>query len=120
MSGFGGIGGVCTVLVIVTLEPDSTVAEYVAGSTPDPSATPALVPAATTAMLASSQDRARHPLMSCMVSPPVTRRLRCSGGSAPAPRWTTTLGYMMCACCALCSTGAPIYPSAPGPPAARR
>src|SRR6476646_11349862 len=71
MSGFGGIGGVWTVFLIVTLEPDSSVLEYEAGSTPDPSAIPAVTPTATSAMLASRKIRARHPLLSFMVSPPV-------------------------------------------------
>jgi hypothetical protein len=38
MSGFGGIAGVCTVFVIVTLVPESSVAVYELGSTPEPDA----------------------------------------------------------------------------------
>src|SRR5947207_894589 len=40
MSGFGGIAGVCTVFVMVTLVPEASVALYEAGSTPEPDAEP--------------------------------------------------------------------------------
>src|SRR5689334_9464791 len=70
MSGFGGIGGVCTTFVIVTLCPDSSVLLYEDGSTPDPAATPTPMLNVAAAVIASTHARAQLVMSLIMLPPP--------------------------------------------------
>jgi hypothetical protein len=67
MSGFGGIAGVWTVFVMVTLVPEASVALYGLGSTPEPDA----APTPTTSIDATA------------AATPTNARLRMLGSSRP-------------------------------------